>query len=283
MNGTFSPLMSTNEVYRDTDRNRCLTLDLEDLESAVSDLENGKADSDHTHTGYSASDHNHDSDYIAKALQFLSDDGNYEFAYGASSGVNMLTTIGGWPQGMHTAYFGVGLTGNPKTTEAWRVFCHKTSVTTGWILAFGTSGSIYSNYLYGENTFRGWRCIVDAEPGLLWSGAKYMHDTQTITPSKPLSSCRNGWMLEWSDYDKSTGTANNYNIVHTPIYKRNVVGNWNGNAMMFAIPTFIASDGTGIIIANKQLLVFNDKLTGHAINDDGNANTDVVLRAVYEF
>ena len=31
MNGTFSALMSTNEVYRDTDITRCLTLDLEYL------------------------------------------------------------------------------------------------------------------------------------------------------------------------------------------------------------------------------------------------------------
>ena len=30
MNGTFSLLMSTNEVYRDTDRTRWTTLDLED-------------------------------------------------------------------------------------------------------------------------------------------------------------------------------------------------------------------------------------------------------------
>ena len=32
MNDTFSALMSTNEVYRDADRTRCLALDIKDFE-----------------------------------------------------------------------------------------------------------------------------------------------------------------------------------------------------------------------------------------------------------
>lgn len=93
-------------------------------------------------------------------------------------------------------------------------------------------------------------------------------------------------MLEWSDYDSSgdtSGTSNNYNIVHTPIYKRNVAGNWAGQSMMFAIPNYISDDGKSQAIAIKQLRVHDTKLVGHESNDQNANNLDVVLRAVYEF
>lgn len=58
-NPNFIPNFSTNEIYRDTDDTRCLTDDLDAIESDIEGLENSKANTEHTHTGYSITGHTH--------------------------------------------------------------------------------------------------------------------------------------------------------------------------------------------------------------------------------
>lgn len=58
-NPNFSPTYSTNEIYRNVDDTRCLTDDLDTIESDIVALENGKANVEHTHTGYAAAIHTH--------------------------------------------------------------------------------------------------------------------------------------------------------------------------------------------------------------------------------
>lgn len=58
-NPNFVANYSTNEIFRNEDTNRCLTDDLDTIESDIADLETNKADSDHTHSGYAAADHTH--------------------------------------------------------------------------------------------------------------------------------------------------------------------------------------------------------------------------------
>ena len=52
MNGDFIPTYSTNNIWRDDDMLRCMTLDLEDIESDIVSLETGKANVSHTHSEY---------------------------------------------------------------------------------------------------------------------------------------------------------------------------------------------------------------------------------------
>ena len=78
---SFTPTLSTNEIFRGNDQTRFLTNDLDTIESDISALESGKANANHTHEGYAAAshthsgyaqtNHNHDSNYIAKALQMV--------------------------------------------------------------------------------------------------------------------------------------------------------------------------------------------------------------------
>lgn len=58
-NPNFVANYSTNEIFRNEDTDRCLTDDLDTIESDIADLEIGKADSDHTHSEYAAADHTH--------------------------------------------------------------------------------------------------------------------------------------------------------------------------------------------------------------------------------
>lgn len=50
MNGDFIPSWSTNHIWRDDDMERCVTLDLEDIEADISALQSGKASTTHTHS-----------------------------------------------------------------------------------------------------------------------------------------------------------------------------------------------------------------------------------------
>ena len=257
------------------------------------------ADDSHNHTianidnlqsaldGKSATNHTHTADAIiqmAEALFGTNSTGGVEYSYGSNSGKNVLTEISNMPQGFHTIYAIGGTAGNPETDESYRYFVHKTSTTIGWIYAFGADGSIYSNYLAGANTFKGWKTIHDAKRKPLWTGSYYMTAGHTVTPSKKLSQCEHGWMLLWSDYDPDTGTVNNTDFCTTMIPNRNWAGGtWNGAAYYCDVPRYTAgtaTDSESRII--KVLNVYDNKLVGSA-NNNAAPRSDVVLRAVYEF
>lgn len=189
--------------------------------------------------------------------------------------------------GLHTVYAKGGMTRNPTSNESWRCLIHKTgSVKYGWVIAFGTSGSCYCGYI-NNNNWTGWKCLHDACPSALWTGAYYMSANQTVTPSKKLSECRTGWLLVWSDYDKDTATINDNDFVTSVIYKRKPGGtvNWNGESHYFDVPRYIGdstSDTTTEKRIIKRVYVYDNKLVGHNYNSQSD-RTDVVLRAVYEF
>lgn len=252
----------------------------------------GKSDSSHTHTaaqvGAAASSHNHNSAYISKELQFTNDDGSFKMSYKTADGKNILTEMAGYDIGFYTIYSQTGVSGNPKTTEAWRMMYHKTGTQNGWVIAFGSLGSVYSNYI-DANAWRGWKCLWDNAPAALWTGQYYMTSSdstpQTIYPSKKLSECRNGWVLIWSDYDAGDG-ANNTDLHHDYVYKRNVAGeNWSGQCMLCDIPRHIGSNVNDVDTERriiKPIYVHDNRIEGSYQNAYDERN-DVVLRAVYEF
>ena len=300
----FNPVMSTNEVFRANERTRFLTTDLDTIEADIQALETGKANSNHTHSGYAAanhthsdyaakshthtgyatSTHKHDSDYIAKALQMVGDDGDVEFTYSASANPDLLAKIAAMPVGLHTAYSQSGVTNNPKTIEAWRMLIHKTSATNIWVIAFGSSGSVFTNYKDG-NGWKGWRAIYNVGSPVLWSGKLYPNATHTITPSKKLSECKTGWMLLWCDYDSDTSTVNDADFATTMIPKCRYDGDsWNGKNFLCDVPRYYgsATDTSLEKRITKTLAIYDDKIVGNTINSQSDRN-DVVLRAIYEF
>ena len=300
----FNPVMSTNEIFRANNRSQFLTNDLDAIEADIQALKTGKADSNHTHsgyasvnhthsgyaaanhthTGYAAASHNHDSAYIAKALQMVADDGDVQYVYNKADNPDLLVKIAAMSIGMHTAYSQSGVTNNPKTIEAWRMLIHKTSATNIWVLAFGSSGSIFSNYK-DSNGWKGWKAIYDVGSPVLWSGKLYPNANHTITPSKKLSECRTGWMLLWCDYDPDTSTVNDADFATTMIPKYRYDGDaWNGKNFLCDVPRFYgsAADTSLEKRITKTLTIYDNKIVGNVVNGQGDRN-DVVLRAVYEF
>lgn len=279
-NELFNPMMSTNEVFRNTDRSRCLTDDLDTIESNIQTLNAGKANSDHTHDGYAATDHTHSMSDIIGLLGILmtAEDGDIKTSF---SGQDVLAKLTALPSGMHTAYAPANATNAPKSNESWRFLVHKTgSAAYGWVLAFGSNGSIFANYL-NNGAWRGWKTIYDADPSALWTGGYYMTAGHTVTPSKPLSKCAHGWILIWSDYDTANSAAMNTDVCTSIIPKKNSVGaNWSGQAFFATVPVNMTDASDEITI--KKLYIHDTKIVGFASNNV-NPRNDVVLRAVYEF
>ena len=235
--------------------------------------------------GKASTSHNHNSAYIAKSLQMTADDGDVAVNWSNQDVVAKIKALG---TGMYTAYAKAGTTNNPKTTEGWRFLAHKTTNAVGWVQAFGSSGSMFLGTVDSDG-WKGWKCIFDADPTPLWTGKLYMAGTdstpQTVTPSKKLSKCRNGWLLLWSDYNPDTSTANDADFATTIIPKSNATGgNWDGKSFLCDIPRYIGSNVNDVDTERrimKILYIYDNYIKGSPNNNKGDRN-DVVLRAVYE-
>lgn len=140
-------------------------------------------------------------------------------------------------------------------------------------------GNIWAegNISTGSNMFiKGKTVHADWTPPELWTGATYMDKDHTVTPSKPLASCRNGWMLIWSDYTK--GVANDYDWVFTPIPKSAISAGVNGMHAMVA-----NSNAPNAPMLSKYIYIgTGTKIVGQANNVLAGLD-NVVLRKVYEF
>lgn len=234
--------------------------------------------------GKSATSHNHNSSYISKNLQMTADNGDISISW---SGKNVVNEFKALASGMYTVYSPAGCTNNPNASESFRFMIHKTgSANYGWVMAYGAKGSVYTGYIDNGN-WQGWKALWEYAPQPLWSGGAnggyYMTATHTITPTKKLSECRNGWALLWSDYDVG-GQANNTDFYMSYIYKRAYTGQlWGGGEWYCDIPSYsagTATDSEQRVI--KLLQIYDAKIVGTANNAAAPRN-DVVLRAVYEF
>lgn len=235
-------------------------------------------------SGKAPTSHTHEMSAIAGLLSVLMTDSTGNVLYNVTAG-DMLDIIEEWDKGVYTAYFGISVTSIPKTTESWRCMVHKTGAAFAWVLAFGSAGSVFTNYL-DNGTWIGWRTIYDVSPAPLWYGGRYMTADHTVTPSKKLSQCSHGWMLLWADYDPDTSTVNDKDFWTTFIPNRSPSGGvWSSKLFYSDIPRYIGDTLTDTSTEKrviKQFYISDDKIVGHASNNKGD-RTDVVLRAVYEF
>ena len=107
------------------------------------------------------------------------------------------------------------------------------------------------------------------------SNGYYMSASHTATLTKNVSTQPNGIVLVWSSYTNSS--ANNYDWLYYFIPKWHVTTH-SGTGI--TIPICLAStNGNGSSWGAKYVYVYNNKITGYAGNNQGNA-ASFVLRAV---
>lgn len=117
------------------------------------------------------------------------------------------------------------------------------------------------------------KVLTDIQGSPLWQGYHHMSGNESVTPSKKLSDCNNGWVLVWSDWDDGT-EGQNWNVVYSYIPKNSIFK--NGNNHLFGMAT------SNTQWAIKALNIFDDHIQGDDVNKTGDAY-DVVIRAVLEY
>lgn len=186
-----------------------------------------------------------------------------------NTGLNLLQELANLGVGLHTFYCITGAVNNPASNRPVRGIFHQTGAGFGWVYCQDSNGDSYRNYL-DNNTWKGWK----GTQGVLWSGSYYPNGATTITPSKKLSQCSNGWILVWSDFD-TPNTPNDYDWSYTYIPKF-LGANNNGQGHLWSVPK------TPALSVVKRGNVYDDKIVGH---DDNalNGGDDVVLRYILEW
>lgn len=215
-------------------------------------------------------------DFISHALQITSDTGAVKEVLNQ----NVTAQIAAKAAGVYTFSSAAGIAGAPTTTEAYRYIAHKTAATHGWVIAFGMSGTVFTNYI-NAGAWSGWRPVHTQETPL-WTGSSQVIDTDTVTPTKTLSDCAHGWILMWSDFNVDTNEVSETDVATTLVPKKNALGNnWTGQSIYALLPTYVSST-QAVTVACKRLNIYNNRITGFALNSAEPAN-DVVLRAIYEY
>lgn len=127
-----------------------------------------------------------------------------------------------------------------------------------------TTSVTYERWYYG-GSWKAWNKIKDFDGTILWSGAYYMTDAQTVTLSEAVSSQPHGISLIFSRY--SNGAANDHNFIDFFIPKT-VVAQKPGVGHSFLLATNLLT-----YIATKYLYINDGTIVGHANNTlTGSAN-----------
>ncbi|MCI0374989.1 phage tail spike protein [Lacticaseibacillus paracasei] len=110
----------------------------------------------------------------------------------------------------------------------------------------------------------------------LWQGVSLLGwsgNAQSITPSKKITDCLNGWKLVWGEY--SNGTFSGTGIRETEISKTSVL-KYPGAGRILSIMNY------GNANCSKYVYAYADHIDGNTKNSDGAAG-GVVLVGVYEY
>ena len=111
---------------------------------------------------------------------------------------------------------------------------------------------------------------------MLWSGGWFMVSGQDVTPSKPLSECRNGWVLMWSKYDNNKQ------------YWADMVSTYIGKELVTTsnpAGVRIAFGGWGDVLVHKYLTITDTQIKGNSQNSGGSPTYGgrAVLVRIHEF
>lgn len=195
---------------------------------------------------------------------------------------DLLGSFVGLGVGFHTISALSGVTNMPKSGVGAYLMGQYVATGYGYVYVMCSDGSVYSN-IYFNSKWAGWRCLFDAKPSLLWSGTLFPNANVTITPSKKLSECRNGWALTFCGYNTTTSAATDALIQTVYIPKTSYNGStWNGASTVFTLAYSLNSETGAVLQTAKAFSVFDDKLVSTAYNTASTAK-NLVLRSVQEF
>ncbi|MDN4555186.1 phage tail spike protein [Lacticaseibacillus paracasei] len=110
----------------------------------------------------------------------------------------------------------------------------------------------------------------------LWQGVSLLGwsgDAQSVTPSKKITDCLNGWKLVWGAY--SNGSFTGTGISESEISKTSVI-QYPGAGRILSIMNYANAN------CSKYVYAFTDHIAGNTKNSDGAAG-NLVLVGIYEY
>ncbi len=139
------------------------------------------------------------------------------------------------------------------------------------VSGLGTSATYITSSLNAEKIYQ-----LNNVSNPLWQGVSLLGwsgNAQSVTPSKKITDCLNGWKLVWGEY--SNGTFSGTGIRETEISKTSVL-KYPGAGRILSIMNY------GNANCSKYVYAYADHIDGNTKNSDGAAG-GVVLVGVYEY
>lgn len=139
------------------------------------------------------------------------------------------------------------------------------------VSGLGTSATYITSSLNAEKIYQ-----LNNVSNPLWKGVSLLGwsgDAQSVTPSKKITDCLNGWKLVWGEY--TNGTFSGTGIRETEISKTSVL-KYPGAGRILSIMNY------GNANCSKYVYAYADHIDGNTKNSDG-ASGGVVLVGVYEY
>lgn len=243
---SFVGIMSADEIWRGNDTRRCLTDELNAIDTFHESLLNTYAAKDHTHSEYLTTN---DVKPIAitnnSNLNNVLNEGIY-YSSAIGNGSNNISNV---PDIVGSATFVLEVfSGGADNQKIQRITqCDK-------------SNTIVCQRAYYNGSWGSWNIMINNQK-VLWSGSYYMSDAQTATLSDSIANQENGIVLVFSIYTPSTGVADN-SAFNTFFIPKNLVALHAGCGMCFKLTSF-----DGGVQGHKYIYVGNTSLVGHANNN----------------
>src|SRR5699024_725586 len=107
----------------------------------------------------------------------------------------------------------------------------------------------------------------------LWTGTVFLMDVHTIIPTKKLSDCHTGWILQWQYYQSGEGKVNsNFQFSYIP---KTTLSNGEGLGHRDILQR-------GSQVVRKYFYVYEDKIHGYDTNGES-VNRELALTGVFEW
>lgn len=240
---SFIGTMSTNEIWRGNDTSRCLTDDLNAMDTIHESLPSTYAAKNHTHSGYAAKNHTHS--YLPLSGGTLTGDVT------TSKDINM---------GVEAAIQGKASDGTLKNVFVPMSTAGNTAIGYDHYQKSSGNTNIYGNDIRIWSKAAGLANSSYGVNKVLWNGASYVKEDTTITLSGNVSAQPHGISLIFSAYDvANTSPVNSsWNSFFIPKY---AVANDDGGGFSFILER-------GGKFYKKYLYINNNEIKGNAVNNN---------------
>lgn len=240
---SFIGTMSTNEIWRGNDTSRCLTDDLNAMDTIHESLPNTYAAKNHAHSGYAAKNHTHS--YLPLSGGTLTGDVT------TSKDINM---------GVEAAIQGKASDGTLKNVFVPMSTAGNTAIGYDHYQKSSGNTNIYGNDIRIWSKAAGLANSSYGVNKVLWGGAQYMKADTTITLSDNIANQPHGVILVFSAYNISAATPSDtcWNNFFIPKYD---IGIDNGGGYGFLMER-------GGKFYKKYIYINNNEIRGNADNNN---------------